>query len=63
MDPFHILDNLKSQLAQVVFCRHTGVYNVLNGAVLDKWVFVIDRWTSIVEYSVIRHIVYCCIDK
>ena len=58
MDLFHSLDNLKSQLASVAFCRNTGVYNVRNGAVIELPVvvsingfLVIDRWRSIVEYS------------
>ena len=35
MDLFHSLDNLKSPLASVAFCRNTGVYNVRNGAVAE----------------------------
>ena len=63
MDLFHSLDNLKSQLVSVAFCRNTGVYNVRNGAVIElpvdvliKGFLVIDRWILIVEYSVIRHV-------
>ena len=35
MDLFHSLNNLKSQLASVDFCRNTGVYNVGNGVVIE----------------------------
>ena len=35
VDLFHSLDNLKSQLASVAFCRNTRVYNVQSGAVID----------------------------
>ena len=35
MDLLHRLDNLKSQLASVAFCRNTGVYNVRNGVVIE----------------------------
>ena len=40
MDLFHSLDNLKSQLASVAFCRNTGVYNAWNRAVIE-WPVVV----------------------
>ena len=40
MDLFHSLDNLKSRLASVAFCRNTGVYNARNGAVIEFSVVV-----------------------
>ena len=35
MDLFQSLENLKSQLASVAFCRNTGVYNVRSGDVIE----------------------------
>ena len=40
MDLFHSLDNLKSPLAAVAFCRNTRVYNVRFGAVIELLVVV-----------------------
>ena len=70
MDPFPSLDNLKNQFTSIAFCRNSKVYNVRNGAVIELPIIVsingfsvINMWRSIVEYSVIHHGVYCCIDK
>ena len=46
MDLFHSLDNMKSQLASVAFCRNTGVYNVQNGAVVEFPVVISINWVS-----------------
>ena len=55
MDPFHSLDNLKSQSAPIEFCRNSEVYNVQSGDVIEWPVVVsivgfldIDRWRAIV---------------
>ena len=64
VDPFHSLDNLKNHLASIAFCRNSAVYNVWNGDVIELS-FVVSikgfprHWRSIVEYSVILHVVYC----
>ena len=55
MDPFHSLDNLKSQSASVSFYRSSKAYSGRSGAVTDCPVasrqidfLVTDRWWSIV---------------
>ena len=67
VDPFHSLDNLKNHFASIAFCRNSVVCNVRNGAVIELSfvvsIRVIDGWRSIVEYSVILHLVYFCIDN
>ena len=40
MDPFHSLDNLKSQFGSVAFCGNSETCNVQNGAVIELSVVV-----------------------